>query len=100
MHIGEGIAIVTSDVERLGESLGVSMARPSAIELANEIAQAKVSPGQDLGQGLKQEIKLPIQTSGDRFRNGIGLVTPIAKKYFCVTHSNAEQGSALRCNSK
>ncbi len=29
----EGIAIVTSDVERLGQSLGVSMARPSAIEL-------------------------------------------------------------------
>ena len=39
----EGIAIVTSDVERLGESLGVSMARPSAIELANEISQSKQS---------------------------------------------------------
>lgn len=34
----EGIAIMTSDVNRLGESLGVSRARPSAIELANEIA--------------------------------------------------------------
>ena len=37
----EGISIVTSDIERLGESLGVSMARPSAIELANEIAQGR-----------------------------------------------------------
>jgi hypothetical protein len=37
----EDIAILTSDVNRLGESLGVSMARPSAIELANEIAHSK-----------------------------------------------------------
>jgi hypothetical protein len=37
----EDIAILTSDVNRLGESLGVSMARPSAIELANEIAPSK-----------------------------------------------------------
>ena len=37
----EGISIVTSDVERLGESLGVSMARPSAMELANEFSQSK-----------------------------------------------------------
>ncbi|WP_245632290.1 hypothetical protein [Edaphobacter aggregans] len=57
----EGIAIITSDVERLGESLGVSMARPSAIELVNEITRAKVSPEQDIGQVLKQEIKLPVQ---------------------------------------
>ncbi len=37
----EDIAILTSDVNRLGESLGVSMARPSAIELANEITHSK-----------------------------------------------------------
>ena len=69
----EGISIVTSDIERLGESLGVSMARPSAIELANEIAQGKVSPKQDLGQGLKQEIKLPIQTREIGLEMGLGL---------------------------
>ena len=69
----EGISIVTSDIERLGESLGVSMARPSAIELANEIAQGKVSPEQDLGQGLKQEIKLPIQTREIGLEMGLGL---------------------------
>jgi hypothetical protein len=50
----EGIAVVTSDLERLGESLGVSMARPSAIELANEITRAKVLPEQDLGPVLSR----------------------------------------------
>jgi ATP-dependent exoDNAse (exonuclease V) alpha subunit len=69
----EGISIVTSDVERLGESLGVSMARPSAIELANDIAQQKVSPNQDIAQGLKQEIKLPIKTPEIGFEMGLGL---------------------------
>jgi ATP-dependent exoDNAse (exonuclease V) alpha subunit len=69
----EGIAIVTSDVERLGESLGVSMARPSAIELANEITQAKASPQQDLGQVLKQDIKVPIQTQEIGLEMGLGL---------------------------
>jgi 2-oxoglutarate dehydrogenase complex dehydrogenase (E1) component-like enzyme len=73
------------------------MARPSAIELANEIAQGKVSPEQDLGQGLKQEIKLPMQTRGDWFGNGIGFVTS-SPKYFCVTRSDAEQHIAIRCN--
>jgi hypothetical protein len=40
----EDIAIITSDANRLGESLGVSMARPSAIELASQIAQSVKSP--------------------------------------------------------
>ncbi len=39
----EEIAIITSDVNRLGESVGVSMARPSAMELASEIAKAQAS---------------------------------------------------------
>ncbi len=69
----EGISIVTSDVERLGESLGVSMARPSAIELANDIAQQKVSPNQDIGQGLKQEIKPPIKAQEIGFEMGLSL---------------------------
>ena len=69
----EGISIVTSDVERLGESLGVSMARPSAIELANQITQGKAFHEQDLGQGLKQEIKLPIQTQEIGLEMGLGL---------------------------
>ncbi len=65
----EGISIVTSDVERLGESLGVSMARPSAIELANDIAQQKVPPNQDIAQGLK----LPIKTPEIGFEMGLSL---------------------------
>jgi ATP-dependent exoDNAse (exonuclease V) alpha subunit len=69
----EGISIVTSDVERLSESLGVSMARPSAIELANDIAQQKVSPNQDIGHDLKQELKLPIKTQEIGFEIGLGL---------------------------
>jgi ATP-dependent exoDNAse (exonuclease V) alpha subunit len=69
----EGISIVTSDRERLGESLGVSMARPSAFELANEIARAKVSPEQDLGQVLKQGIKVPVQPQEISLGMGLGL---------------------------
>jgi predicted RNA-binding protein with PIN domain len=68
----EGISIVTSDVERLSESLGVSMARPSAIELANDIAQQKGSPNQDIGHDLKQELKLPIKTQEIGFEMGLG----------------------------
>jgi ATP-dependent exoDNAse (exonuclease V) alpha subunit len=66
----EGISIVTSDMERLGESLGVSMARPSAFELANEIARAKVSPEQNLGQ---EDIKLPVQPQEINLGMGLGL---------------------------
>jgi hypothetical protein len=40
----EDIAIITSDVNRLGESIGVSMARPSAMELVSQIARAVESP--------------------------------------------------------
>jgi hypothetical protein len=69
----EGIAIITSDVERLGESLGVSMARPSAIELASEITRAKVLPEQDLGPALKQDIKLPVQSQEISLGMGLGL---------------------------
>jgi hypothetical protein len=49
------------------------MARPSAIELANDIAQQKVSPNQDIGHDLKQELKLPIKTQEIGFEIGLGL---------------------------
>jgi hypothetical protein len=49
------------------------MARPSAIELANDIAKQKVSPNQDIAQGLKPEIKLPIKTPEIGFEMGLGL---------------------------
>jgi ATP-dependent exoDNAse (exonuclease V) alpha subunit len=54
----EGISIVTSDVDRLGESLGVSMARPSAMELANDIAQQKMSPKDDIRHEISFEMGL------------------------------------------
>jgi conjugative relaxase-like TrwC/TraI family protein len=53
----EDIAILTSDVNRLGESLGVSMARPSAIELANEIAHSKQAV--DLAPKVSIEVPPP-----------------------------------------
>ncbi len=56
----EGISIVTSDVERLGESLGVSMARPSAMELANDIAQQKMSPKDDIRHEISFEMGLSL----------------------------------------
>jgi conjugative relaxase-like TrwC/TraI family protein len=56
----QGISIVTSDVERLGESLGVSMARPSAMELANDIAQQKMSPKDDIRHEISFEMGLSL----------------------------------------
>jgi len=49
------------------------MARPSAIELANEITQTNASPKQDLGQVLKQDIKLPIQPQEFGLEMGLDL---------------------------
>ena len=43
----DGITIITSDVDGLRESLGISSARPSATELAREQAQTHTGP--DLG---------------------------------------------------
>jgi conjugative relaxase-like TrwC/TraI family protein len=43
----DGIAIITSDVDGLRESLGISSARPSATELARE--QVQTHAGQDVG---------------------------------------------------
>lgn len=56
----EGISIVTSDVERLGESLGVSMARPSAMELANDISQQKMSLKDDINHEISFEMGLSL----------------------------------------
>jgi conjugative relaxase-like TrwC/TraI family protein len=71
----EGISIVTSDVERLGESLGVSMARPSAIELANEFSQSKQSPEHHAGMNPTQvnEALKPTRDIGFEYGMGLGL---------------------------
>lgn len=56
----DGITIITSDVDRLRESLGISSARPSATELARE--QAHTHKGSDLGFAHQpaQSIEPPI----------------------------------------
>lgn len=69
----EDIAIVTSDANRLGESLGVSMARPSAMELASQIAQSVQAPE----QGLSEASGPSMQPSAPKFEispeHGFGL---------------------------
>lgn len=68
----EDISIITSDVDRLGESLGVSMARPSAMELASQIAQSVQAPE----QGMAQTLGPSVQPSAPKFeisQDGFGL---------------------------
>ena len=69
----EGIAIVTSDVERLGQSLGVSMARPSAIDLANEISQSKQPLEHSAEINPKQIIEVLKPAHDIGFEQGMGL---------------------------
>jgi len=63
----DGITVITSNVDQLRESLGISSARSSATELARE--QAHIHPGQEhgLAHPSTQNIEPPIP------RNEIGL---------------------------
>ena len=66
------IAIVTSDREQLRESLGISSARPSAIELARE--QAHLShPARSIQQAPAQQIQLPVPRHEISIAHDIGL---------------------------
>jgi conjugative relaxase-like TrwC/TraI family protein len=67
-----GISIVTSDLERLGESLGVSMARPSTIEFANETT-TKMSPEPNIKPVIEQDSKLPVQSQEISLGIGLGM---------------------------
>jgi hypothetical protein len=49
------------------------MARPSALELANEIARGKVSPEQEIGLSMGRDIKLPIPTQDIGLEMGLSL---------------------------
>lgn len=53
----DGITIITSDVDGLRESLGISSARPSATELARE--QAQNHNGPDLGIAHQPALSIP-----------------------------------------
>ena len=53
----DGITIITSDLDGLRESLGISSARPSATELAREQEQTHTGP--DLGIAHQPEQSIP-----------------------------------------
>jgi hypothetical protein len=53
----EEIAVITSDAAGLAESVGVSMARPSAIDLANQIPEMSKRPSNE--QGIDRTPSLP-----------------------------------------
>ena len=55
----DGITIITSDVDRLRESLGISTARPSATELAREQAQTHPALERGLAHQPVQNIEPP-----------------------------------------
>lgn len=55
----DGITIITSDVDRLRESLGISTARPSATELAREQAQTHPALKHGLAHQPVQNIEPP-----------------------------------------
>ena len=69
----EDIAIVTSDANRLGESLGVSMARPSAMELASQIAQSVQAPEQGMPQPSGPSMQPPAPKVEISPEHGFGL---------------------------
>jgi len=68
-----GIAVITSDVERLRESLGISSTRPSATELAREQAQSHPAPEHGLAQLPAQSIEPPIPRQEIGIGNGFGM---------------------------
>jgi ATP-dependent exoDNAse (exonuclease V) alpha subunit len=71
----DGITIITSDVDGLRESLGISSARPSATELVKERAQTHAGP--DLGITLQPAQSMqppkPEHDIGITYDFGIGL---------------------------
>jgi len=66
------IAIVTSDRERLRESLGISSARPSATELAREQAHL-TQPEHKIQQAPAQQTELPVPRQRISMGHDIGL---------------------------
>jgi conjugative relaxase-like TrwC/TraI family protein len=67
----EGITVITSDVDRLRESVGISSARPSAMELARELVQMN-SKERIIQQQPAHEINLPQRHHDAGIDFGIG----------------------------
>ena len=55
----DGITIITSDIDGLRESLGISSARPSATELVREQAQTHNGPNLGVAQQPAQSLQPP-----------------------------------------
>ena len=71
----EDIAIITSDVNRLGESVGASLARPSAMELVSQIARTFEPPKLSAGHVPPQDMqpRAPVHEIGRGQGFGLGL---------------------------
>jgi ATP-dependent exoDNAse (exonuclease V) alpha subunit len=69
----DGIAVITSNVDQLRESLGISTARPSATELARE--QAQIHPAQEQGPAhpSTQKIEPPMPRNEIALGHDIGM---------------------------
>jgi conjugative relaxase-like TrwC/TraI family protein len=69
----DGIAVITSNVDQLRESLGISTARPSATELARE--QAHIHPAQEhgLAHPPTQKIEPPMPQNEIALGHDIGM---------------------------
>ena len=71
----DGITIITSDVDGLRESLGISSARPSATELAREQAQTHTEPDLGIAHQPAESIQppMPAHDIGITYDFGIGM---------------------------
>jgi ATP-dependent exoDNAse (exonuclease V) alpha subunit len=71
----DGITIITSDVDGLRESLGISSARPSATELAREQAQTHTGPDHGIAQQQAQSVppSKPEHDIGITYDFGLGM---------------------------
>ena len=69
----DGITVITSNVDQLRESLGISTARPSATELARE--QAQIHPAQEHGPAhpSTQKIEPPMPRNEIALGHDIGM---------------------------
>ena len=69
----DGITIITSNVDQLCESLGISSARPSATELAREQAQSPPTHEHDLAHLPAQKIEPPMPRNEIAVGHDIGM---------------------------
>ena len=69
----DGITVITSDVDQLRESLGISSARPSATELAREQAQTRPALEHSLAHLPVQNIEPPAPQHENSHGHDLGM---------------------------